>query len=78
MSIIKNFLKSSSIYFLGQMLSKIIVVLLLPIYTKMITPSDYGYYDLVNTCINIISTLVYVEIWTRSFKIYFGLYRKRV
>lgn len=68
MQTIKNFLKSSSIYFMGQMLSKIMVVLLLPIYTKMINPADYGYYDLVNTCINIISTLIYVEIWTGALR----------
>lgn len=68
MQTIKKFLKSSSIYFMGQMLSKIMVVLLLPIYTKMINPTEYGYYDLIVTCINIISTLIYVEIWTGALR----------
>ena len=77
MHTVKKFLKASSIYFLGQMLSKIMIVILLPIYTKMINPADYGYYDLINTCVNIISTLIYVEIWTRCIKIYIRLYRKR-
>ena len=38
-------LKSTLIYLLGNVLSKIIVFFLLPLYTIYIPPSDMGYYD---------------------------------
>ena len=51
-------------YFLGNVLSRVIVFVLLPIYSKYIAPADYGYYDIVNTYVIFISSVLCMEIWT--------------
>ena len=40
-----RFIKSSGIYFVGTVLTKLISFLLLPLYTSYISPADYGTYD---------------------------------
>jgi len=42
MSVIKNLIKESAIYGIGNVGQKIIAFLLVPIYTRFLTPSDYG------------------------------------
>ncbi len=59
-----KFIKSSGIYFVGSILTKLISFLLLPMYTKYITPSDYGTYDLYNACIYFLCCVLYLEIWS--------------
>ena len=50
---IKSFAKSSAIFFIGNVLSKMTIFLLLPLCTRTIPPDDYGYYDLSITYIAI-------------------------
>ena len=57
------FLKNSGIYFLGDFLSKIITIFLLPVYSKYIVPEDFGYYDLSLSYIMLIIPLLTSEIW---------------
>lgn len=57
-------LKNSVIYLLGNVLSKMLTFLMLPLYTKYISPADYGYYDLANTYVNLIATVMCFEIWS--------------
>ena len=52
----RNFFKSSICYLLGNILSKVIVVFLLPLYTNNISPEDYGRYDLYVAFANFFST----------------------
>ncbi len=59
----KNFLKSSICYLLGNILSKVVVVFLLPLYTHSISPADYGRYDLYVAFANFFSTVLFCEIW---------------
>lgn len=58
-----KFIKSSGIYFVGSVLTKLISFLLLPMYTNYIEPSDYGTYDLYNTCIYFLCCVLYLDIW---------------
>ena len=58
----KKNIKSTFIYFVGNVLSKIIVLLLLPIYTKHIDPYDMGNYDTSISIITFFSSLVYLDI----------------
>lgn len=60
---IKNFLKSTGVYFLGNILSKTISFLLLPLYTGNISPDNYGRYDLAVNYVNLFSTVFFIEIW---------------
>lgn len=56
-------LKNSVIYLFGNVLSKMMTFFMLPLYTKYIAPADYGYYDLANTYMNLIATVMCFEIW---------------
>jgi len=58
-----DFLKNSGIFFFGNVLSKVIVFFMLPIYTNYIPPADYGLYDLSMTYIIILTAVLYFDIW---------------
>ncbi len=58
-----RFIKSSGIYFVGTVLTKLISFLLLPLYTAYINPSDYGVYDLYNAYITFLCSVLFLDIW---------------
>lgn len=60
----KKFIKSSAIYFAGNVLTKIISFFLLPLYTTYINSGDMGYFDLSTSYLNIIIPVVCMEIWS--------------
>ena len=39
---LRDILKHSGIYAVGQILSRVASLLLLPLYTRVLTPADYG------------------------------------
>ncbi len=61
---IRHFAKSTAVYFMGSVLTKIISFLLLPIYTAMISTSDMGYYNVSVTCLSVVTSVLCLEIWT--------------
>ncbi len=62
-SSIGRFIKSSAIFFVGTVLSKLISILLLPVYTSNVPTADMGYYDLSLTYITIVTSLLFIDIW---------------
>lgn len=58
-----RFVKSSGIYFVGTVLTKLISFLLLPLYTAYINPGDYGIYDLHNAYVMFFCSVLYLDIW---------------
>lgn len=58
-----KFIKSSGIYFVGTVLTKLISFLLLPLYTSYISPADYGVYDLYNAYISFLCSVLFLDIW---------------
>lgn len=58
-----KFIKSSGIYFVGTVLTKLISFLLLPLYTAYISPADYGVYDLYNAYISFLCSVLFLDIW---------------
>lgn len=65
---IKRFLKTAMIFFSGNMLTKLISFLLIPLYTLKIDPSQFGTYDFMMSLINLIVPLSFFQIWD-------GMYR---
>lgn len=61
---IKNFFKTSTVYFFGKILASLITFLLLPIYTNKISTADYGYYDLSISIVATIVPILFLEIWS--------------
>lgn len=63
MSLVSDFFKSSGFYFLGNVLSKLIMFFLLPVYTLYISAESLGYYDLSYTYLNLVVTFLFVDIY---------------
>jgi O-antigen/teichoic acid export membrane protein len=64
----KNFIKNTAIYMIGSLSSKLLIFLLLPIYTMYLTTKEYGYYDIIYTTVSLIVPMI-------SLQIYDGIYR---
>jgi O-antigen/teichoic acid export membrane protein len=61
---LKRFIKNSGIYFVGNILSKVILFFMLPIYTAYIPPDQYGTYDMVGAYVTLISGVLFFDIWS--------------
>lgn len=61
---IEKFAKSSIIYFVGQMATKMIAFFLLPLYSDRFSAEAYGYFDYSSSILNVIVPLVCLEIWS--------------
>lgn len=59
---ISRLVKSTAVYFIGNVLSKIIVFFLLPIYTQYIPADDMGIYDTAVTLISLFSGMIFLDI----------------
>lgn len=60
---VSGLVKKISIYFIGMMSSKILSVLLIPIYAFYVKPEDLGYYDFILTIKGVIIPIIYLAIW---------------
>ena len=60
----KRIIKSSFIYFTGNVLTRLVSFFLLPIYTSLISTEDMGYYDYSLSILNILIPVVCFEIWS--------------
>lgn len=63
MAVKDSFVKSFGLYFLGNILSKLVMFFLLPIYTGYLSPDQLGYYDVANTYLNLLLTFLFVDIY---------------
>ena len=64
MGFFKKITKISFIYLLGQMGSKFISIIMLPIYTNYISPTDYGTFDVVVAYMSILVPFFCLEVWS--------------
>ncbi|MCA9084966.1 MAG: lipopolysaccharide biosynthesis protein [Planctomycetaceae bacterium] len=55
---VRDLLKHSSIYMIGQILTRMASVLLLPFYTHVLTPADYGVTAILDLTAAILATLI--------------------
>lgn len=58
------FAKSTGIFFVGNSMSKVITLLLIPLYTNTLPAADYGYFDLSVTCATLLTSFLYCDIWS--------------
>lgn len=72
----KRFVKTVLTYFAGNVLSKLIVFFLLPLYTVYLIPEQYGEYDLVVSVINLIAPIAFFQIWDGMYRISFDYSKK--
>ncbi|MDK7539261.1 oligosaccharide flippase family protein [Bacillus paranthracis] len=76
MNYIKQFIKTSGVFFLGNTLTKLISFFLLPLYTLKITPDAFGYYDLTISLINLIVPIIFFQVWDGIFRFTFDYEKK--
>lgn len=60
---LQKFMKSTGIYLIGNILTKAVSFFMLPLYTKFISPEDYGTYDLHIAYITFLSSILFLDIW---------------
>ena len=68
---IKKFLKHSFIYGMGTLLSKIVGFLLIPLYTRYLTTSDYGVLELLDLTSTIVSIFISMRIGSAVIRFYY-------
>lgn len=71
MNELKRLIKTTGIYFLGTVGTKLISFLLLPLYTAYLLPSQYGQYDVNITYATLFSSICFLDIWTGIMKFFF-------
>jgi len=64
-------LKHSTIYGLGNLLSKAVAILLLPLYTRHLTPADYGVMELLETSTSMLAVVVGVGLSSAMTRYYY-------
>ena len=72
-------IKSTSIYFVGKILSKIITFLMLPLYTKVIPAYDMGEFDYYTAIVAFFVSVIFIEIQTGMLRFVLeknGVYKK--
>src|SRR5207237_5294311 len=63
--------KHSAIYGLGGLVSRILAVLLLPLYTRYLSPSDYGKVETLIALTTVLGSLLAMGITSAFFRFYF-------
>jgi O-antigen/teichoic acid export membrane protein len=70
-SYIKKLSKNSTLYAIAEVSTKAIGFLLIPVYTRVLTPGDYGIIDLVTTMISVLIILFQVGLRAAVQRFYF-------
>lgn len=60
---LKKFVKSTGIYLLGNVLNKALSFLLLPVYTRYLSPADFGTYDLNIAYNSFLFSIIFLDIY---------------
>lgn len=60
---VKNIFKKSVLYFIGNLSSKILTSLLVPLYAFYIAATDLGKFDYNQTIMNIIIPIIFISVW---------------
>lgn len=63
-----KFIKTSGIYFVGSILTKLISFVLLPLYSDKLSTEEFGYYDYTITIITIVVGVVCLEVWVGAIR----------
>ncbi|MBV8729597.1 MAG: lipopolysaccharide biosynthesis protein, partial [Acidobacteriia bacterium] len=67
-----DLLKKTSTYSIATIAGRAISVLLLPIYTRFLTPADYGVMELLDITVNLVSLLLGARMGQAIFYFYFA------
>lgn len=71
MNNVQRFFKTATIYFFGNVITKLMSFLMLPLYTSKLAPEAFGEYGLVLSLTSLIIPLVFFQIWDSIFRFSF-------
>lgn len=71
MSRIRQFFQTALTYLAGNILSKLITFFLIPLYTKKLSTTEYGDYDLIITIVTLLVSVGFFQIWDGMFRMSF-------
>jgi O-antigen/teichoic acid export membrane protein len=60
---VKRAIRLFAVFFTGSGLGNLITFLALPVYTRLVSPADFGYFDLSQTVVTIVAALLYADVW---------------
>ena len=66
----KKFITHTSIYFIGNLLRRVVSFIMLPIYTRYLTTSDYGVIELFTSVLDFVGIIVGLRIADALFRFY--------
>ena len=66
----KKMISHGGIYLLGNILSKAVSFIMLPIYTRCLTPADYGILELLSLVIDFVAVILGMRISQAIFRFY--------
>jgi O-antigen/teichoic acid export membrane protein len=69
---IRELAKKTGIYSIGMIFGRAVSVLLLPVYTRFLTPADYGVMELLDVTANLVSLLLGARLGQTIFYFYFA------
>lgn len=76
MNELKKLLKSTLVYFIGNVATKLVAFLLIPIYTKFLSPAEYGFYDLSVAYVELIVSVLFLDVWSGIMRFMFDYKNK--
>lgn len=76
MNRIKQLIKTSFIYFVGNVSSKLLSFLLIPLYTSYISTSDYGEYDIIVSVMSLFVPIIFFQVWDAIFRFTYDYEKK--
>ena len=56
--------KKILVYGIGTFFSKVLVFLMVPVYSRVFSRADYGYYDVIIQNLQMIISISFLEIWS--------------
>ena len=64
----KEFAKNTAIILFGKIFTQLVIFLLLPVYTSVLNPEEYGIVDLIITYVNLLAPLASLQLENAIFR----------
>jgi O-antigen/teichoic acid export membrane protein len=66
-----NTLRHGSVYMLSYVLIQVVMVLSIPVFTKLLTPSDFGIYEVYNNTVRFLAVIISLNLYAGFYRYYF-------
>ena len=66
-----NTLRHGSVYMLSFIVIQFVMVLSIPVFTKLLTPSDFGIYEVYNNTVRFLAVIISLNLYAGFYRYYF-------